>query len=179
LIATAARGGSRFRGRGARFCGHPGAHDNWVVQRVRGRCEVPDCTCRHYVPDTDKARPANCLIGLLRKRTKRAALNAAPLAQPIYLTNTVADRGTAEPSVMPPASREPPRNCHESVRYRNSHYIFVRQPGRRRCETLRSANRRRIGLASPSKCLPARSRFVDLPGAHAVHHAQWASLAQG
>jgi hypothetical protein len=129
LIATAARGGSRFRGRGARFCGHPGAHDNWVVQRVRGRCEVPDCTCRHYVPDTDKARPANCLIGLLRKRTKRAALNAAPLAQPIYLTNTVADRGTAEPSVMPPASREPPRNCHESVRYRNSHYIFVRQLG--------------------------------------------------
>jgi hypothetical protein len=79
----------------------------------------------------------------------RPETQLAPLAQPICLTNTVADKGTAEPSVMPPASREPPRNCHESVGYRNPHYIFVRQPGRRRCETLRSANRRRIGASVP------------------------------
>jgi hypothetical protein len=37
---------------------------------------------------------------------ERQLLAWPPLAQLIRLTNTVADNGMAEPSVMPPASRE-------------------------------------------------------------------------
>ncbi len=44
-------------------CEHQGEEHNWKLQRVRGHCMYPQCSCSRYVPRTDRCRPVNRLMG--------------------------------------------------------------------------------------------------------------------
>jgi hypothetical protein len=52
-------------------CGHPGTTHYSGPQRKQGKCAVRKdarrCVCTRYIPRTDEKRPANRLIGILRR----------------------------------------------------------------------------------------------------------------
>ncbi|MET4424272.1 hypothetical protein ABIB87_006882, partial [Bradyrhizobium sp. JR18.2] len=60
-------------------CQHSGLHHHWRIARLRGRCRHRGCCCVGYVPDVDRPKPLNKVIGwvLYERRENRGSLRPA------------------------------------------------------------------------------------------------------
>lgn len=77
-------------------CPHSGPLHNWKVQRIRGRCDYPQCDCRGYVPATSRPRPINSYIGRQEVAAGDPLLDGGKRPQP---------RGARPAEYRRPASR--------------------------------------------------------------------------